>query len=256
MERSLPGKEGTSVFSYPTPPAAAEPLPVLVEPEAAIREDLLRAAFEIHQGPAQYLANALMRIRMCLALLADEPHQAQGLLYQSLECTQAALESIRANIDRLQRPATIVPSIANNLRVTIDRLRSSTAAQFHVNMGEIGTVPRAISEGLAALGAEALTNAGKHAEANHISVMLCARNGALTLEVADDGKGFDQAALRSRSRDRNGVGLFLMKAQSRLLGGRLRIRSAPNKGTVVRAVIPLHGRLPYDDRENAGPRSA
>ncbi|HEX2712269.1 MAG TPA: ATP-binding protein [Candidatus Acidoferrales bacterium] len=215
----------------------------MAEPEVAVREDLLRAAFEIHQGPAQYLANALMRLRMCLALLAEEPHQAQGLLYQSLECTQAALESIKASIDRLQcPPTTVAPSIANNLCLTIDRMRSLTAAEFHVNMGDLGTVPREIAEGLAALGTEALTNAARHADANHISLTLYARNGALTLEVADDGKGFDQAALRCRRRNRTRVGLFLMRAQSRLLGGRLQIRSAPSQGTLVRVVIPLNRR--------------
>ena len=226
-------------------PASAEPLPVVVGHDAAARENLLRIAFEIHQGPAQYLANALMRLRMCLSLLGEEPDQAQKLLAQSLECTQAALESIKASIDRLESPpTTIVPSIAHFLCVTIDRLRSLTAAEFHVNMGDVGIVPQAVAEGLAALGAEALTNAAKHAGARHISVTLYARNGALTLEVADDGKGFNQTVPRRRGRDRNGAGLSLMKAQGRLLGGRLCIRSAPAKGTLVKAVIPLDRRRP------------
>lgn len=240
MARSHPGKEGTSLFACP---ALAEPLPVLADPEVAVREDLLRVAFEMHQGPAQHLANALMRLRMCLALLAEEPHQAQELLYQSLECTQAALESIKASIDKLQYPpTTLVPRIQNYLCMTIDRLRSLTAAEFDVHMDDVGTVSRAIAEGLAALGAEALTNAAKHADASHISVTLSARNGTLIMEVADDGKGFDPAALRCRSRDRDGVGLFLMKAQSRQLGGRLRIQSGPAKGTRVKAIIPLNRR--------------
>jgi signal transduction histidine kinase len=115
-----------------------------------------------------------------------------------------------------------------------------TQAQFHVNVGDIGTVSDTIAEGLAAVAAEALTNAAKHADAKHISIALCARNDTISLKVGDDGRGFDWAAVRRRSKDGNGAGLLLMKAQIRLLGGELRIRSAPSKGTLVSALIPVN----------------
>lgn len=217
---------------------------ILARPEVAVRDDLLRAAFELHQGPAQYLANATMRLQLCLSLLAEEPDRVPVLLHQSIECTQAALESIRACIDRFRHPVpTVVPRIGTHLCVTIDRLRSLTQAEFHVNVGDIGTVPHAIAEGLAAVAAEALTNAAKHADAKHISVTLSARNGTITLKVGDDGRGFDWAAVRRRSRERNRAGLFLMRAQIRLLGGELRIRSAPSKGTQVSTVIPANAQF-------------
>jgi signal transduction histidine kinase len=81
---------------------------------------------------------------------------------------------------------------------------------------------------------EALQNALRHAAAEHIAVRLAADDGALLLEVADDGVGFDPAepSLRTRS-----LGLTSMEERAQRLGGRLDIRSAPGEGTTVRLEV-------------------
>jgi signal transduction histidine kinase len=82
---------------------------------------------------------------------------------------------------------------------------------------------------------EALHNAVKHAPEAAIRVRLGpAADDATTLavEVADDGPGFDPAAVGT------GLGLVSMRERSERLGGQLSIVSAPGSGTVVRAVVP------------------
>jgi signal transduction histidine kinase len=78
---------------------------------------------------------------------------------------------------------------------------------------------------------EALHNALRHARAEHVVVWLKEGDGALVVEVTDDGVGFqpDRAELRSRH-----LGLTSMEERARELGGRLEIRSAPGVGTTVR----------------------
>ncbi|HSD80227.1 MAG TPA: ATP-binding protein, partial [Solirubrobacteraceae bacterium] len=82
---------------------------------------------------------------------------------------------------------------------------------------------------------EALHNAVRHADAARIAVRLADRDGALVLEVADDGTGFDPGDGELRSRR---LGLTSMEERAGRLGGRLEIRSAPGAGTTVRLEAP------------------
>jgi signal transduction histidine kinase len=81
---------------------------------------------------------------------------------------------------------------------------------------------------------EALHNALQHSRAEHITVRL----GPRTIEVADDGVGFDpdRADLRSRH-----LGLTSMEERARELGGRLEIRSSPGAGTTVQLQVADDG---------------
>jgi signal transduction histidine kinase len=68
-----------------------------------------------------------------------------------------------------------------------------------------------------------------------VEVTLAARDGALELQVQDDGRGFDQAA----AREGYSYGLLGMTERARLIGGSLRIDSRPGEGTTVSIHIPL-----------------
>ena len=85
---------------------------------------------------------------------------------------------------------------------------------------------------------EALANAVRHAAASRVTVTLEAHDGVLVLEVGDDGRGFERAALA-----RAALGLVAMEERATGLGGTLRVRSAPGAGTTVRLECPLakHG---------------
>jgi signal transduction histidine kinase len=80
--------------------------------------------------------------------------------------------------------------------------------------------------------AEALTNAVKHARASQVIVGLTQPNGCLTVEVSDDGKGFDPAAA-------GGIGLAGLADRVSIVRGALTIDSRPGHGTKLRAEVPL-----------------
>ena len=86
---------------------------------------------------------------------------------------------------------------------------------------------------------EALHNAVRHSAAGSVSVRLRARDGAVTVEVADDGRGFDPADRELRSRH---LGLTSMEERAQDLGGRLALVSRPGAGTVVTLEVPRRGR--------------
>lgn len=88
------------------------------------------------------------------------------------------------------------------------------------------------------VGMEALTNVRKHSRTTRATVQLSRRPGAVRLEVADKGRGFDPSAASRGGRGEK-VGLAGMRERVALLGGHLQIKSQPGKGTTVVAEVPL-----------------
>ena len=87
---------------------------------------------------------------------------------------------------------------------------------------------------------EAINNAYKHAQAQHIWVrMKDVDKDIVLLEVQDDGVGFDKTAVESSTEQRGSLGLKNMHERAELVNGIFRLDSAVGKGTTVRVIIPL-----------------
>lgn len=82
---------------------------------------------------------------------------------------------------------------------------------------------------------EALTNVSKYAHARHVHIDLADTGGVLTLEVSDDGQGFDPAAPRRKG----SFGLVGLQERAHTVGGWLDVSSRPGQGTSVILSIPL-----------------
>jgi signal transduction histidine kinase len=89
---------------------------------------------------------------------------------------------------------------------------------------------------------EALTNARRHSEARSVEVTLRAEDQEVLVEVADDGRGFDPASVRT------GVGLSAMRERIEGLGGRIEFSSHPGEGTRVDVRVPLRDDTPVPRR--------
>ena len=85
---------------------------------------------------------------------------------------------------------------------------------------------------------EAIVNVRKHARARSLEVEVTVGDGHLRGRVADDGRGFDLAAVRDRSRRQQRMGLDAMRERLQLAGGDVEVRSAPGCGTVVSFELP------------------
>ena len=82
---------------------------------------------------------------------------------------------------------------------------------------------------------EALHNVARHSEANHVTIGLCLQSEKITLQIGDDGRGFDAATVRQ------GQGFKSMQKRAEALGGELTIDSTPGEGTTVSLVARLSG---------------
>jgi signal transduction histidine kinase len=86
---------------------------------------------------------------------------------------------------------------------------------------------------------EALTNVIRHAHARVVEVQLHYTKGGLQLVVRDDGRGFEVATALRRATTGASNGLISMQERVALVGGDLEIESAPDRGTTIRARLPL-----------------
>jgi PAS domain S-box-containing protein len=86
---------------------------------------------------------------------------------------------------------------------------------------------------------EALTNIGRHAQAEQISIGIEKQNGYVIFTIEDNGRGFDPQAVRNFKNRQSGIGLAAMQERARMTGGRLEIRSGPGSGTHLTLTIPL-----------------
>ena len=104
------------------------------------------------------------------------------------------------------------------------------AVQVHAH-GDLEGLPAAVEVAAYRIAAEAITNAARHGEAQNCFVRL-SLNGALDLEVVDDGTGLPRAL-------RAGVGLSSMRERAAELGGTCEVGPAPGGGTRVAARLPI-----------------
>ncbi|MFD2036746.1 tetratricopeptide repeat protein [Belliella marina] len=80
---------------------------------------------------------------------------------------------------------------------------------------------------------EAVNNAAKYAESKHLQIRLEVENGALSLLIRDDGKGFDMDTIKK------GNGLFNMYQRAEMIGGNMVIQSFPQSGTLIQLRMPI-----------------
>ena len=83
---------------------------------------------------------------------------------------------------------------------------------------------------------EALSNAIRHAHAQHVHISTAQTAHQFTLTISDDGEGFDS---REMQQDDSGLGLRNMQERARLHGGSITIDSTPGKGTKFSMSIPI-----------------
>lgn len=193
-----------------------------------------RWARELHDDALQGLA--AIRITLAAALQSDAADRAERIA-AAAESTVAQLEDQITELSRLINDLRPAPLERLGLTGALDALVDECAARGDLEASaeiEIDAELSGDEERVAyRLAQEALNNVVKHSAATHASLRARSENGALRIEVLDDGKGFDPAAATE------GRGVAGMRERVALLGGRLDLRSAPGEGTALTATFAV-----------------
>lgn len=202
----------------------------------AQEEERKRVAREIHDGPAQSLANLVLRTEICERLLAQDIDEALKELGELKKTAKGSLTELRRIIFDLRPMALddlgLVPALRRYLEDLRDRLGLPVEL---VILGEEVRLDLNQEVTLFRLAQEAVNNARKHAQAKEIRVRLEFAPLAATLVVEDDGRGF----IPSETGSLAGFGLLGMRERAELVDGDFEVTSAPGEGTRIRVRVPL-----------------
>lgn len=193
--------------------------------EDALARERRRIAADVHDLIMQDLAFALATARA----LADEPARAPQAS-TVVAAGERALAGARHLVGALaaQDRKSVVESVEASVRTAARNMPLS----FDATSVPAGVQPdQPTLDALVHISREAVTNAIKHASPTFVEVAL-ERADEWRLRVRDDGRGFDAIAAGG------GFGLQSMNRHAQALGGSLRVRSAPELGATVEAILP------------------
>jgi signal transduction histidine kinase len=166
-----------------------------------------------------------MSIGLAEQKLASDPVAAQALLADARRGAQETLEELR----RLARGIHPPVLTDRGLEAAISTLAERTPLDVHVDVSLDERPPETAETAAYFVVAEALANAGKHAGAKKVAIVVRRDGDALVAEVTDDGEG---------GADTNGAGLRGLARRVEALDGTLAVTSPAGGPTTVKAVLP------------------
>lgn len=215
--------------------------------EAGRLAERSRIARDLHDTLAQELAGNRMLLQAAERDWERRPELARKRVRAAAEALGASLADTRSIIRDLTPPSLANGDLVAALRELCTR-KGSADGLPRIAFGTLGVsrdVPPERAAALLRIAQGLLANACEHARAAHVWVTLDRRDAeAVSLEVWDDGVGFDAASPRTGGmRDGRGFGLAACRERLAAYGGTLTVDSSPGIGTRVRASVPVEASL-------------
>jgi len=210
-----------------------------------------RIARELHDTLLQSFQGLLLHLQVVSDLLPMRAQEGKQKLGSAMDQAVDAIREGRDAVQELRSSVTVTNDVALALNVLGQELavdetnHNASAPVFHV---EVEGAPRDLQpvarDDVYRIGGEALRNAFRHADAQHIEIEIRYDERRLRLRLRDDGKGIDPKLL-SDDGDEGHYGLRGMRERAKLLGGKLTIWSERGSGTEVELIIPAaHAYMP------------
>lgn len=220
----------------------------------AQEDERRRLAREIHDGPAQVLANAIIGLEFIERSLRQTSPTGAERAVSEIERVKTAM---REGLTELRRFIfDLRPTMLNQrgLVGTIEHYVETYRSYFssEVELALPMRMPRLTPEQeLTAFRViqESLQNVHRHSRASRVSVSIAARPDLVVVRIQDDGTGFRPTTVHPSSA--GGLGLAGMRERAEVIGGKFRVRSSPGKGTDVTLEIPLVAATIDAQREGA-----
>jgi two-component system sensor histidine kinase UhpB len=213
----------------------------------AHEEERQRVALELHDESSQELTALLVHIEVLDQALKAVPdtttiQQLRDQLHTGLaslaNLAQKTLESLRVLALQLRPSVLDDLGLFEALRWLAEdgRQRLKLIVDFQTDdegYPSLGLhIPDVYATVLFRIAQESLTNAARHAHAQHVSISLQQEQEVIRLRIQDDGCGYDP------SKARTGLGILGMRERAAVVGGTLMVTSHPGQGTTVEAILP------------------
>ncbi len=200
-------------------------------------EERERIGMDLHDGVMQSIYAVGLTLEDCVERLDDAPEEVKASLEGAMSSLNSVIGDIRSYIFDLRPRVSIVADLPEAIRHLVDDLRVNTLIQTSLEIE--GDLTEAITQeqalALFHITQEAINNVAKHSQAKSASVRLEASDRLVSVEVRDDGIGFDPD--REQAHERHG--LRNMRDRARSVGAELHLTGKMNEGTTVRAELSL-----------------
>ncbi|QMV41691.1 sensor histidine kinase [Cohnella cholangitidis] len=207
----------------------------------AQEDERKRVAREIHDGPAQSLANLVLRTEIAERLLETKDLEVvRSELIDLKSQIRIGLEEIRKIIFNLRPMALDDLGLVPTLRKFVQDFEEKTRirAVFDTS-GKEKRLPSAMEAAMFRLVQEGFSNAHKHAQSTFVSLEMVFQEENVQLLIEDNGVGFNLDAIESRVKTHTHFGLIGMKERIELLQGKIDIDSSVGQGTRIRINVPI-----------------
>jgi len=201
---------------------------------------LVRLGFDLHDGPLQELvafASDLRLAREEVATILDgaELQRVAGR-FEDFEARLAVLDhDLRDIAHSVRSTSALEQPLEDALGAEVEAFKRATNVETVLTVeGNVSTLTASQKIVLFRVVQESLSNVQKHSDAQLVRVRVRSLRSYVTLEVADDGQGFDPESNRGSKR----LGLAGIGERVRLLGGDVSIEGRPGKGVRVKATLP------------------
>jgi signal transduction histidine kinase len=218
---------------------------------------LARVGLDLHDGPIQgvsALAGELRLLARQLAGVVGGDHRELMLgRIADLEAHLIALDrELREMASSVESSALLTKPLAELLADEVESFskRHDMEAELEIH-GNLDSLTASQHIALLRVVQEALANAGAHSQGSEVSVTVFGGQTQLSVEVTDDGRGFDVEEMLVEAARKGRLGLVGMNERVRLLGGRFDLQSRSGGPTTVSAIIPRWRPLD-EDRQSAG----
>ena len=209
----------------------------------AVRGERERIARELHDGLAQVLGYVNTKSQAATELLdAGRVPEARNQIDELALAARSSYVDVREAILGLSSPVEPAGGLVAAIRDYAERFAeaSKLAVRVEADPGAGTAFPSGVEDDLFRSVREALTNVRKHADAHRVIVRVIPGNGAVTLEIEDDGRGFDTDpnVEADRGSDWPHLGLVGMRERAVAAGGTIEWLRLGEHGTLVRLTVP------------------
>jgi signal transduction histidine kinase len=205
--------------------------------ELAVVQERNRLARDLHDAVTQTLFSASLIAQALPATWERDQAEGDKLLEDLRQLNRGALAEMRTLLLELRPAALIETSMADLVRQLAEAIVGREGIPVDLSIEGSCILPPDTHVAFYRIAQEALNNVVKHARANRVTISLHCNAERISLEIADNGKGFDPAA----AQESGGFGLPGMAERAEQFGGTLTIHSEPGQGTTVTICLPTPG---------------
>lgn len=197
---------------------------------SAVAAERTRLARELHDAVTQTLFSTSLIADVLPKIWERDPEEGLNRVGELRELTRGALAEMRTLLLELRPTALLEAKLGDLLHQLADAVTGRARIPVSVAVEGRGTLPADVQIALYRIAQESLNNVAKHSGASQASVKLCQTEESLSLEIEDNGRGFDPENIPS-----NHLGLNIMRERAESIGGRIEISTVKGSYTRINA---------------------